>query len=107
MIFKDLTETERLIIFQCMQLILESDLLENAEFQTRLGIDRQELRQVIATWPQLDDVNTTSNANVAMNNCLNEVCYGIDVDDDTLQYRYGIHRQTAKQVYDKLRLAQN
>ncbi len=84
-----------------MKVVLDSDLLDNAEFQTRLGIDKQQLREVATAWLDLDDFDAASNTSLAINNCLNEICYGINVNDDALEQRYGISRQTVERIYQK------
>ena len=101
MAFEKLLTTEQSTVLQCMKVILESDLLDDADFQTRLGVDKQQLREVIADWPLLNDADAASNTSLAINNCLNEICYGVNVNDDTLEQRYGISRHTVDQIYQK------
>ena len=84
-----------------MKVMLDSDLLDNSEFQTRLSIDKQQLREVIAAWPNLNDSDAASNTSLAINNCLNEICYGVNINDDALEQRYSISRQIVERIYQK------
>ena len=55
MAFEKLTEREQKVVLQCMKLILEEDYISDQAFSTRLGITRDDLRQVISEWPYLQD----------------------------------------------------
>ena len=68
-----LSDSDRQIILQCLNAILNGRFLEG-EFQTRLGIEPDELEQIIAAYPNIDDSDHDSKEALAINNCLNEVC---------------------------------
>jgi hypothetical protein len=107
MAFEKLNEHEQKIILQAMNLILtEEDYIGDWEFQPRLGISRDELRQVIAQWPHLqDDDDTDSRDNpdlirvLAINNSLNEVLNGVDVSDADWQKWIGEPREEVQRGY--------
>ena len=44
-----------------------------------MGIVRATLRRIISTWPEIDDRAENSEEFLAVNNCLNEVCHGLDM----------------------------
>jgi hypothetical protein len=79
MSFSELSPAEKEIVLQCMKAIADSPGIEDWEFHTRLGIGRPALRRVISLWPDIDDSSDKSNEFLAINNCLNEICYGLDI----------------------------
>ena len=48
----------------------------DAEKHSRLGLQADGLRQVIARWPNINDHDEGGNDFLAINNCTNEVCCG-------------------------------
>jgi hypothetical protein len=62
-----LSDREREIVLQSLNAILRGGFLEG-EFRTRLGIEREELEQVVSAYPNLDDKNHGSKASLAINN---------------------------------------
>jgi hypothetical protein len=79
MAFKELSPSEKEIALQCMKAIADGHEIEDREFQTRLGIARPTLKRVISLWPQIDDSSDDSVEFLAINNCLNELCRGVDI----------------------------
>jgi hypothetical protein len=67
----ELSDTEKQIILQSMKAILRGRFLEG-EFHTRLGIEPDELEQLLLAYPNVDDSDDDSTASLAINNCLNE-----------------------------------
>ena len=72
-----------------MKLILEEDYISDEAFSIRLGVTRDDLRQVISEWPHIWDENdedSRSNPDLirilAINNSLNEVLYGVNVSKE-------------------------
>jgi len=49
------------------------------DFETRLGVDRGVLAEILMRWPAVDDRNDHSPSVVAINNALNEVANGLDL----------------------------
>jgi len=79
MAFKELSPSEKAIVLQCMKAIADGPEIEDWEFHTRLGIVRPTLRRVISLWPGIDDGSDDSDEFLAINNCLNEICHGVDI----------------------------
>jgi hypothetical protein len=105
MSFNSLDASEKETVLQCMRLILdETRLIEDPEFQTRLGIDRDQLRSIITAWPELDDLITDagSDAVLAINNCLNEACYGLNINE-RLERKYSVPHDEVRAVFNKIR----
>ena len=107
MALEKLDEREQKIILQAMKLILtEENYIGDWEFQTRLGISRDELRQVIAEWPHLKDEDDTDSKDnpdlvriLAINNSLNEVLHGVDVSDADWAKWISEPREEVKRIY--------
>lgn len=107
MAFEKLNLREQKIVLQAMKLILtEERYIPDWEFQTRTGITRDELRQVIAEWPHLkddDDKDSKDNPDLvrilAINNSLNEVLHGVDVSDVDWAKWIVEPREEVKRVY--------
>ena len=99
MTFNELPIKEQKIVLLCMQMLLETPLIEEPEFQSRLGISRLELSTVIASWPMLDDSVEDSVTNLAINNCLNEVCHGLHISDSIWGNYLDVPLKRVKQVY--------
>lgn len=99
MAFEQLTKQEQNIVRQCMEAILNGDEIEAPEFQTRLGIARLQLRQVLAFWPHLDDADDNSDTCLAINNCMNEVAHGIYISPEDWARRFTFPKEDVKAAY--------
>ena len=100
MYFSKLSESEKQIVFQCMTAMLNGNFLEH-EFQTRLGIDEIELRKIMDDFPNIDDTEDESTATLAINNCLNEVCYGIGFSEKDWKKWFSVEREKIVETYRK------
>ena len=78
--FQKLSENDKQIVLQCLNAILNGNFLEH-EFHARLGIEQEDLAQVVSAYPNIDDSDDNSNETLTINNCLNEVCHGISFSD--------------------------
>ena len=101
MAFEQLSKKEQRTILQCMTAILEGTYIDNAEFQTRLGIDRTEMQEVIGSWPNLNDTDQTSNTSLAINNCMNEVCNGIEISGHKWRDWFDVSKEEVESLYLK------
>jgi hypothetical protein len=81
MAIESLSAKDQTIILRCMQAV--GVLIEEWEMHSRLGVCREELDAQIAQWPAIDDRDNQSNAFLAVNNSLNEICHGISLDEWT------------------------
>jgi hypothetical protein len=61
-----------------MQAVLDGSWIDDFEFATRLGFERESLKEILGTWPLLDD-SANGLGRLAINNCMNEVCHGINI----------------------------
>jgi hypothetical protein len=79
MALKDLSENEQELALNCLKAIAEGDEIEDWEFQTRIGVTRPIVKQIISLWPDIDDHSENSDEFLAINNCMNEICHGIPI----------------------------
>ena len=93
---KDLPPEQQDAIRSCLRFIVESGELEG-EFETRMGVTEAEVRSILDTWPEVDDVAESSRAVIAINNALNEVCHGVSVRD--WERWFVVPRETVKAAY--------
>lgn len=100
MYFSQLGRQEKQTILESMKAVLESGELE-FEYSSRLGIDEKELKEIIKKFPNLDDSNDSSNETLAINNCLNEVCYGINFTEDNWRKRFTQSYEEVEKVYKR------
>jgi hypothetical protein len=77
MAFSRLSDVDKEVVRTCLVAILDGPWIEDWEFQTCLGIDRDALRELLAAWPFLDDATESSPSRLAINNCMNEVWHGV------------------------------
>ena len=101
MAFEQLTKQEQNTVRQCMEAILNGDEIEDPEFRTRLGIDRLQLRQVLASWPHLDDADDNSDTCLAINNCMNEVAHGICISLEDWARWFILPKEDVKATYKR------
>lgn len=59
MALSELSEKDRIIIFQCLNAISKGNFLEN-EYEARLGIDEAVLSKIVAAFPEIDDSDDDS-----------------------------------------------
>lgn len=100
MVLENLTERDREIIFQCLNAVAKGNFLEH-EFQTRLGLELNELKLIVAAFPNVDDSHDDSNVTLAINNCLNEVGNGINFSEREWEQCFAFHREEVCEVYQK------
>ncbi len=87
------------IVHECMRAILEGALIDDAEFQTRLGVDRGTLASILSRWPMVDLSLEGSDEFLAVNNCLNEVANGIEINDKEWSQWFTLPRSEIKLRY--------
>ena len=74
---ESLSAKEQDIVLRCMK--ATSAHVNDWEKHSRLGLEADDLHQVIARWPNLDDRDENGNDFLAINNCMNEVCNGFQI----------------------------
>ena len=76
-----LTPAELDSIRRCVEAILHGPFIDDPEFQTRLGVDRDAFRRLIANWPPDLLAQSNSEVHLVLNNALNEICHGVRISD--------------------------
>lgn len=77
---RDLPATEQGLLRACLAFVVESREL-GGEFQTRMGISEAQTRDILDSWPDVDDEADDSPAVIGINSAMNEVCNGLDIRD--------------------------
>lgn len=95
-----LSDLQRAAVLQCVRAIAESQLIEDWEIRTRLGISRETLSEILARWPNIDDTDDGSEEFLAINNCMNEVCHGVRISTEEWDRWFTV---TRSQVLDSYR----
>ncbi len=100
MAFEQLSSDEQRIVLQCMKIVYDEKYIEEWETQTRIGIDRKTLLKIINAWPNLDDSENDSDVSLAINNCLNEVCNGINISEEDREQYFKTTKENINKTYD-------
>lgn len=101
MTVKQMTDSDKAVILQCLEYIYVSDEVEEPEFRTRLGITRPEMKSIIDKWPDVEDASTWSDAELAINNSMVEVCYGIDIATDRWARSFSVPKSEVERIYKR------
>ncbi|BDI30739.1 hypothetical protein CCAX7_27900 [Capsulimonas corticalis] len=75
-----ITKTQEMIL-DCLRFVAESDELVGG-FSARIGMDRGLVRNVMAHWPAIDNIEDQNVLSLAVNNALNEVCNAAYFDSE-------------------------
>ena len=67
----DLDEHERDVVRQCLQAAVEGPFFPDWEFGAIFGLEREEVRSVLRSWPEIDE--TDQSVVVAINNSINNL----------------------------------
>ena len=67
----DLDAKEREIVRQCLQAAVEGPFFPDWEFSTLFGLERNEVGNVLQSWPELDE--STETVQVAISNSINNL----------------------------------
>lgn len=85
-------------ILRCINAIAGGNLIDDDEIQTRIGVDREALKQVASRWsfaPHADDGYVASN-------CMNEVANGLPLSEADIFALVGLTREGVRRVLRRL-----
>jgi hypothetical protein len=82
----DLNETERGVVRECLQAAAEGPFFPDWEFPTLFGIDRDQVRQLLLSWPKVDEADDA--ILLSINNSFNNL----------LGYPNDMHEEWAKWI---------
>lgn len=85
-----------------MNAVLNGNFL-SGEFHPRMGISEKSLERVIAKFPDIDDTGNESDATLAINNSLNEICHGLAFTDEEWQKWFTVEKKDIVKTYKKWR----
>ncbi len=100
-VLRGLTDGEKDVVRRCLVAILHGPFIDDWEFHTRLGLNRRQLQAVLQSWPNLDDSAEESVANLAVNNCMNEVCHGVQIPAEHWSNWFATSRDEVQATYFK------
>lgn len=70
------------------------------DFQTRLGVYPDTMRQLLSDWPNVDDAYD-SDAYLAINNAMNDLLHGVGISDAKATEITGVDRPEMRRIYVK------
>ena len=97
--FKDLSEVEQNIIYQCLKATVEGSFFPEWEFNTLFGLTRQEVKQIIKDWAVID--RDSSIVILAINNSFNNLLYYPHKCEREWHNFISVSRQKLKTIYSK------
>jgi hypothetical protein len=80
-----LTRETQIVMRRVLAFVLTTRTLEDDEFETRVGMDRRVLAEIVMRWPAVDDGDDATPSVVAINNALNEVANGLHLSAEEWQ----------------------
>jgi hypothetical protein len=71
------------------------------DFEMRLGVSPEVMRQFVAACPNIDDTNDDSDACLAINNSLNDLLNGVGISEEESLARLGVGTDEVRRIYKK------
>jgi len=71
------------------------------DLETRIGVTEEQMRDLLAKWPNVDDSVDNGPECLAINNSLNDLLHGLGISDATAMELTGADRSEMRRVYDK------
>ena len=99
MAFEKLKDREKRTIYASLEFVSRSGFIDDFEFQTRIGISPEELNEIIKLSPMFDDTDPL--IELAINNCLNEVCYGLEITETEWEKWFDVSHDEIKSIFSK------
>lgn len=95
-----LNDVERDTIRRCLVAMVDGPFIEDWEFHTRIGVDRQKLRLILSEWPYLES-NIEESTQVAINNCMNEIVNGVRISPAEWNKWFVVPKEVVQRTYRK------
>ncbi|MBC7768702.1 MAG: hypothetical protein H7124_07935 [Phycisphaerales bacterium] len=92
-----LTPEEQQVVRRAMAATFE---FFDLDFQTRLGVYPDTMRQLLSEWPNIDDAYD-SDAYLAINNAMNDLLHGVGISDAKATEITGADRAEMRRIYLK------
>lgn len=71
MALSNLDDKEREVVRECLRAAVDGPFFPEWEFQTIFGLEREEVKEVLLAWPELDE--SDESVVMAINNCFNNL----------------------------------
>jgi hypothetical protein len=101
MALEKMSDEEREAIRLSLTAMCYGPFLEEFEFHTRMGVSRETIAALLKQWPNLDDSPAESDVVLAINNSLNELCFGIDISNEEWNRWLNFSRTRLMAIYRK------
>ena len=102
MAFEKLSQEEKEIVLSCFCAVAKGPFIQDdGRFRTRLGVHRSTLDHLVNRWPEIDDSVDGSDETLAINNAMNEVCYGIRFSNEDWRAWFNVDRDVIRAVYKR------
>ena len=98
---RDLTPAETAVIGCALQRISEGDILAGFEFGARIGVELDEFRKLLCSWPNWDDTKDDSPECLAINNTLNDLLHGVGLSDQQCRELLQVEKVELLRIYRK------
>ncbi len=98
----DLPSSDCTTALQCLRFFLETSCFEEIEFVTRLGVSRSALASIVDEWTEIEDKSSSCVGYLALNNCFNEICYGVSLSkEEWAKWFFSVSRETVCETYNR------
>jgi hypothetical protein len=97
-----LDEREREVVRECLRAAVEGPFFPDWEFETLFGLDREEVKHVLLSWPSLNEADESTA--LAINNSMNNLLgYPIGEGQDAWPRFISVSRAELARIFDKWR----
>lgn len=98
MTLEALTEQEKEIVRKTIIATLDYFTFD---YETRIGVDPDRVRELLKLWPDLDDTDDESEACLMINNSLNDLLHGEGIPNQQCLQLTGVDRTDLYKLYSK------
>lgn len=102
--FQKLSEEDKDVVHRALRAVHDGPLLDEADFQPRLGVGRERLTEMLTNWPVVVDGDTDADEAILINNALNEIANGVSLSADEWTRWFGsLPRRRVRDVLQRWR----
>jgi hypothetical protein len=94
-----LPDSDQSIIRKCVEAITFGSFLDDPEMHPRIGLDRGELISVLDHWSEPGEIGWAEQASIAINSCLNEICFGLEISNRDWSTWIPVPRSEVERVF--------
>lgn len=94
----NLTSSELAVVRNAMEATFQ---FFSFDFQARLGLEPEEMSELLKSWPNVDDTSDDSQACLAVNNSLNDLLHGVGISEEESVRLLGVGRGEVYRIYRK------